>query len=145
MKAILIFPLMLLLADAAGVLVTWTANPESDIRNYQLKAVSTTANEPERVIETPGLSAEMDGLSTGETYEFSLVAVNTSGMRSSPSPATTYTVPSNQKQIVILHEWSADLKTWHPFLELRLPVPMSLPDGTKPDRVFFRSSHPAQQ
>lgn len=135
----------MLLANAASVLVTWRANPESDIRNYRLTVRPEGAAVPAQLVETPALSAEVDGLADGQTYAFNLIAVNTSGMRSGVSPTTLYTVKNKTGIVVMPYEWSANCVDWYPFCELRLPAPMTLPDGSQPDKLFFRQSHPTQQ
>ena len=87
-----IFLLTLATAHAADVRVSWRANPESDIAGYRLQW--SADGEVLREIETDQLTADADDLKSGVAYSFRLCAVNTSGMRSGWSKATTYTVPT---------------------------------------------------
>ena len=82
------------LADALGgdaVRVLWQPNPETDIAGYRLQW--SADGEPLREIETATTSATVGDLRPGISYSFRLCAINTSGMRSGWSEATTYTVP----------------------------------------------------
>lgn len=88
-----------LLADvmhAAAARVSWQPNPETDIAGYRLQW--SADGEPLREIETAATSAAVDDLKSGVAYSFRLCAVNTSGMRSGWSDATTYTVPRTTPQ-----------------------------------------------
>lgn len=86
-------------ALAAGEMVatrsaraTWHANPEADVIAYELRAMGP-APLATRSVTTADTEAVIDGLLPGLSYRFDLVAINSSGMRSAPSPETVYQVP----------------------------------------------------
>lgn len=86
---------------AASARVSWQANPETDIAGYRLQW--SADGEPLREIETAATSATADGLKPGIEYTFRLCAVNTSGMRSGWSDATSYTVPTSQRLRIVIY------------------------------------------
>ena len=86
---------------AASARVTWHANPETDLAGYRLQW--SADGEPLCEIETSSTSAAVDDLKPGITYAFRLCAVNTSGMRSGWSDATSYTVPTSQRLRIVIY------------------------------------------
>lgn len=85
----------------ASARVTWHPNPETDIAGYRLQW--SADGEELREIETSGTAAAVDGLKPGVAYFFRLCAINTSGMRSGWSDATSYTVPTSQRLRIVIY------------------------------------------
>ncbi|HJP76223.1 MAG TPA: cellulose binding domain-containing protein [Pseudonocardiaceae bacterium] len=73
--------------------LTWPAaapgsNPIANYRVYQQNASGNTL-----VTTTTGTSANLSGLTIGNTYTYNVVAVDSQGNASLPSPPVTFTVP----------------------------------------------------
>jgi hypothetical protein len=67
--------------------VTWNANPEPDIKRYTLRYGTTSgAYTGSLSVNAPATSTVLTGLTTGTTYYAVLIATNTSGVDSAPSP-----------------------------------------------------------
>lgn len=95
------FLLSLSALHAASARVSWQPNPEADIAGYLLQW--SADGEPLREIETSGTSAAVGDLKPGVAYFFRLCAINTSGMRSGWSDATSYTVPTSQRLRIVIY------------------------------------------
>lgn len=98
MKSLLLLA-TIVASHAESARVTWQSNLETDIAGYRLQW--SADGEPLREIETAALTADVDDLKPGVAYSFRLCAVNTSGMRSGWSKATTYTVPTPTQRLRI--------------------------------------------
>jgi hypothetical protein len=75
-------------AAGDGVHVIWTANVENDIAGYNLYVDSALAN-VEPITDT---AIDIGGLRAGDTHNFTLSAIDTSGNESSESAIVTFTV-----------------------------------------------------
>lgn len=112
-------------ASGSEIRLAWDANPEPDIARYEVSygpaAGSITAT---HTATTP--AATISGLTPGASYQFAVVAINTSGLRSEPSAPLTATAP---EAVTITLERSTDLGAWVPVQTLSVP---------KKPREFFR-------
>jgi IPT/TIG domain/Family of unknown function (DUF5719)/Fibronectin type III domain len=70
----------------------WDANTESDLAGYIVQ-YGTQSGSPSTSINVGNVTSRtITGLTAGTTYYFRVVAYNTSGQQSAPSPQVTYTV-----------------------------------------------------
>jgi hypothetical protein len=80
---------------AATVSLAWSSGPEADIAGYRLR-YGTTPGTPTVEIDSRGLTvSSVSGLDPGTPYYFSIVAYDTSGNESDPSPEIEAVIPLN--------------------------------------------------
>ena len=72
-----------------SAIVTWNANPESDLSGYQVFYGTSSRNYPNSISVGKVTSATINGLTVGTTYYFALKAVDTSGNFSGYSAEVT--------------------------------------------------------
>lgn len=100
MRAFLISSVWILLSSAAcaaSVKVSWEKNAEPDIDAYKILWVADNSQAGGSHTAAAGdTSVVLDGFAAGATYRFTLVAVNTAGMKSDPSDEAAYTVPGGE-------------------------------------------------
>nr|MDP0502520.1 Ig-like domain-containing protein [Verrucomicrobiota bacterium JB025] len=79
--------------EAGALSLRWEANPEPDIAGYEVN-YGTESGDLTQVIQAgSATSVALTELQAGETYFFSVTAVNTSGLKSEPSEEVSYEVP----------------------------------------------------
>jgi uncharacterized repeat protein (TIGR01451 family) len=72
-------------AGANDLLVTWAANPESDVAGYRLSYGTSSGSHPTAIDVGPVTSYDVTGLSSGSTYYFVLQAYDYAGNASTAS------------------------------------------------------------
>ncbi len=72
-----------------SAIVTWNANPESDLSGYRVFYGTSSRNYPNSISVGKVTSATINGLTVGTTYYFALKAVDTSGNLSGYSAEVT--------------------------------------------------------
>jgi hypothetical protein len=78
---------------AATVSLAWSSGPEADLAGYRLR-YGTTPGTPSSEIDSGGLTeCSVSGLDPGTPYFFSVVAYDTSGNESAPSPEIEAVIP----------------------------------------------------
>ncbi len=80
---------------AATALISWDKNPEPDISHYMIFYGTSSSNYTDTINNIPAdqTSYEINGLEEGQTYFFSVKAVDMAGQMSDYSDETTGTVP----------------------------------------------------
>lgn len=91
---------------AVNVLVYWSSNPDP-VSQYRL-SVSQESMVPLTNVVSVTSYAVVSGLDQGETYYFSLTAVNADGYESNPSEPVSFTIPSPTASVIA---------TWDPNAE----------------------------
>ena len=108
-----LLPILLTLATAhaASVRVSWLANPERDIRGYQVERVNPPLAPV--VVETAATSLVVPDLPPGD-HTFRVRAINTSGMLGEWGPSAVYQVPAATptKTITYTLQLGNDLTGW---------------------------------
>ena len=94
MKTLLTLLFCAFTAQAATVRLIWDRNPEPDVVSYWVHVGSSSRNYTQRVHAGNDIEASVSGLNLGQTYYFSVTAVNSSGLESDYSNEVVYTVPS---------------------------------------------------
>jgi hypothetical protein len=74
------------LAQAAGLTVAWNANPESNITGYAVLYRTASGGTTRMNVPASMTSVRVDNLNVGVRYYVSVVAVNSGGFESTPSP-----------------------------------------------------------
>lgn len=97
--------LALLLLDlachGASARVSWQAGPESDLDRYEVHWAGDNYEVGSMVVPATDVSAIVSVLTAGVRYEFTLVAVNTAGMKSEASDPVTWTAPGGESDVVV--------------------------------------------
>jgi hypothetical protein len=91
--------------EAAAVNLAWNPNPEPDIAGYLISYGTSPGNYSSTQATGNVTSATLSGLQEGQTYYFSLKAVNTAGLQSASSAEVSQYVelaaPVNQAPVAI--------------------------------------------
>ena len=88
---------------SAGATLTWSAStagsyPVADYRVYQQSGGTSTL-----VATTAATTLNLSGLTVGDTYTYNVVAVDSQGDQSLPSPPVTFTVPAPANSPCAVH------------------------------------------
>lgn len=86
------FALLLLdlACHGASARLSWQAGPESDLDRYEVHWAGDNYEVGSMVVPATDVSAIVSVLTAGVRYEFTLVAVNTAGMKSDPSDPVSW-------------------------------------------------------
>jgi hypothetical protein len=130
--ALLLSPVQALSVTGNGVTLAWDRSPDSSVTGYRIYYGAASGNYTNSVAVGNATTNVVQGLAGGVTYFFAVTAYDASGLESSFSNETSYTVPtglpalqlrmaSNGQAVLTVQgqightyeiQTSPDLKTW---------------------------------